>query len=66
MTVVPRKSQERHGKKNHCNSPALLLEAILRNEDGLNIQTLDEICALNGMDISKYDRTFAGGREGCA
>jgi hypothetical protein len=61
MTVAPKKSHERYGKKNHWrNSSALLLEAILKDDDGLNTQTLDEVCALNGMDISHYDRTTHG------
>jgi hypothetical protein len=49
------------GHATHCGDDlALLLNSICVNKAGTNLEIFEAICAANGVDLSKYNRTEKG------
>jgi len=49
------------GHPTHCGDRlAVLLNSLCNNKKGTNLEVFERICAANGVDLSKYDRTHKG------
>ena len=49
------------GHPTHCGDAlATLLNSICNNKKGTNLELFEKICALNGVDLSRYNRSTKG------
>jgi hypothetical protein len=49
------------GHPTHCgDAMATLLNSLCVNKAGTNLEMFEQICAANGVDLSKYNRTTRG------
>ena len=49
------------GHPTHCGDElALYLNSVCTNKGGTNLHLFEQICAMNGVDLSKYNRTGKG------
>ena len=50
-----------NGHPTHCGDAlATLLNSICNNRKGTNLELFEEICAANGVDLTKYNRSTKG------